>query len=579
MKHFITLLFVITLSAGEMYAATPANSIRKEMKHLKGEKLLQAYHNLCRLAAAEDNMGYELRCIREYLAESLRQKDKEAEAQARVTQLYCYYNYEMTDSISYYLPEVLSAMKKNGTWDYYYNAWNVLIESYLYEDKVQTALLEAQKMYADARKRKSNYGLGTSTYGMACIYQTMGRFREAEKTIEESIAALSKSDEISQLLSAYNVLGETLDGLRKYEKLRAKCVAWKAVIDKYKNEALRKGYTPSLNGRYLYCTLATAVAELETGHYDRAKELLQLADKYAERRKAVARFKLLQVKARYYAAIKQYDRAIACNNENMGIMTAAGDSVSLLTVQMQQADLYTQAGRYKEAAELYSLVIPHKDKLRNTELAKQLDELCTIFEVDKLTLRNEVITTRLYLSLIIVALLLATVVLYIIYTRRLRRKNRALYDSILLYRKAESNMETAARLVPEEELDREGKIYRRLCELMQNEKIYKDTELNRDILSKRIGTNTVYITNAVRKYADGATVNEFINGYRLRHAASLLTNNPDLNINEVEYRSGFNSRATFNRCFRTFFGMSPSEYKAVSKEKKKTRKGSSDEKA
>lgn len=577
MKHFITLLFVIALSAGEMYAATPSDSIRKEMKHLKGEKLLRAYHNLCRLAAAEDNMGYELRCIREYLAEALRQKDKEAEAQARVTQLYCYYNYEMTDSISYYLPEILSAMKKNGTWDYYYNAWNVLIESYLYEDKVQTALLEAQKMYADARKRKSNYGLGTSTYGMACIYQTMGRFREAEKTIEESIAALSKADEISQLLSAYNVLGETLDGLRKYEKLRAKCVEWKAVIDKYKNEALRKGYTPSLNGRYLYCTLATAVAELETGHYDRAKELLQLADKYAEGRKAVAQFKLLQVKARYYVATKQYDRAIACNNENMNIMTAAGDSVSLLTVQMQQADLYTQAGRYKEAAELYSLVIPHKDKLRNTELAKQLDELRTIFEVDKLTLRNEVITTRLYLSLIIVVLLLATVVLYIIYTRRLRRKNRALYDSILLYRKAERDMETATRLVPEEELDREGKIYRQLCELMQKEKVYKDTELNRDLLSKRIGTNAVYITNAVRKYADGATVNEFINGYRLRHAASLLTNNPDLNINEVEYRSGFNSRATFNRCFRTFFGMSPSEYKAVSKEKKKTQKDSADE--
>ena len=579
MKHFITLLFVITLSAGEIYAATPADSIRKEMKHLKGEKLLQAYHHLCRLAASEDNMGYELRCIREYLAESLRQKDKEAEAQARVTQLYCYYNYEMTDSIKHYLPEVLSAMKKNGTWDYYYNAWNVLIESYLYEDKVQTALFEAQKMYADARKRKSNYGLGTSTYGMACIYQTMGRFREAEKTIEESIAALSKADEISQLLSAYNVLGETLDGLRKYEKLRKKCAEWKAVIDKYKNEALRKGYTPSLNGRYLYCTLATAVAELETGHYDRAKELLQLADKYAEGRKAVARFKFLQVKARYYAATKQYDRAIACNNENMDIMTAAGDSVSLLTVQMQQADLYTQAGRYKEAAELYRLVIPHKDKLRNTELAKQLDELRTIFEVDKLTLRNEVITTRLYLSLIIVALLLATVVLYIIYPRRLRRKNRALYDSILLYRKAESDMETAARLVPEEELDREGKIYRRLCELMQKEKVYKDTELNRDILSKRIGTNAVYITNAVRKYADGATVNEFINGYRLRHAASLLTNNPDLNINEVEYRSGFNSRATFNRCFRTFFGMSPSEYKAVSKEKKKTQNDSSEERA
>ena len=573
MKHFITLLFFITLSIGKMCATTPADSVRTEMKHLKGEKLLQAYHNLCRLAAAEDNMGYELRCIREYLAEALRQKDNEAEAQARVTQLYCYYNYEMTDSIKHYLPEVVSSMKRNGTWDYYYNAWNILIESYISEDKLQTALLEAQKMYADARSRKSNYGLGFSTYGMACIYQTMGRFKEAEKTIEESIAALSEEDEISQLLSAYNVLGEILDGLGKYDKLRVKSTEWKGIIDKYKQEALKKGYTPLLNGRYLYCTLAAAIAELETGHYDRAKGLLQQAEKYAEGRKAVARFKLLQVKARYYAAIKQYDQAIACNNENMGIITAAGDSVSLLTVQMQQADLYTEAGRYKEAAEMYRVVIPHKDKLRNTELANQLDELRTIFEVDKLTLRNEVITTRLYLSLIIVALLLVAVILYIIYTRRLRRKNRILYDSFLLYRKAEIDMETAARLVPEAELDHEGRIYRLLCNLMRNEKIYKNVDLNRDTLSKQLGTNAVYITNAVRKYADGATVNEFINSYRLRHAASMLTDNPDMNINEVEYISGFNSRTTFNRCFRTFFGMSPSEYKAISKEKKKTQMG------
>ena len=573
MKHFITLLFFITLSIGKMCATTPADSVRTEMKHLKGEQLLQAYRYLCRLAAAEDNMGYELHCIREYLAEALRQKDNEAEAQARVTQLYCYYNYEMTDSIKHYLPEVVSSMKRNGTWDYYYNAWNILIESYISEDKLQTALLEAQKMYADALSRKSNYGLGFSTYGMACIYQTMGRFKEAEKTIEESIVALSKEDEISQLLSAYNVLGEILDGLGKYDKLRVKSTEWKGIIDKYKQEALKKGYTPLLNGRYLYCTLAAAIAELETGHYDRAKGLLQQAEKYAEGRKAVARFKLLQVKARYYAAIKQYDQAIACNNENMGIITAAGDSVSLLTVQIQQADLYTEAGRYKEAAEMYRVVIPHKDKLRNTELANQLDELRTIFEVDKLTLRNEVITTRLYLSLIIVALLLVAVILYIIYTRRLRRKNRILYDSFLLYRKAESDMETAARLVPEEELDHEGRIYRLLCNLMQNEKIYKNADLNRDTLSKQLGTNAVYITNAVRKYADGATVNEFINSYRLRHAASMLTDNPDMNINEVEYISGFNSRTTFNRCFRTFFGMSPSEYKAISKEKKKTQTG------
>lgn len=577
MKNIIALLFVIALSIGNICATTPADSIRKEMKHLKGEKLLQAYRNLCRLAAGEDKMDYELRCIREYLAEALRQKDKEAEAQARVTQLYCYYNYEMTDSINHYLPEVLRTLEKNEIWDYYYNAWNVLIESYIYEGKLQTALLEAQKMYAVAKQTKDNYGLGVSTYDMGSIYQTMGRFKEAEKTLEESIMALSTGDDISQLLSAYHILGETLDGLQKYEKLKLKCIEWKAVLDKYNKEAMQKGYTPSLNGRYLYCTLAATIAELETGHYNQVERLLLLAEEYAEGRKSVARFKLLQVKARYYAATKQYDRAIACNNENIDIITSAGDSVSLLTVQIQQADLYTDAGRYKEAAQLYRAIIPHKDKFRNTELASQLDELRTIFEVDKLTLQNKVITTRLYLSLIIVALLLIAFILYIIYTRRLRLKNKALYDSIQSKQKAEDNLETAARLVPEEELDKEGKIYRRLCDLMQNEEIYKNTELNRDVLAKLIGTNAVYITNAVRKHADGATINEFINSYRLRHAASLLTNNPDLNINEVEYRSGFNSRSTFNRCFLAFYGMSPSEYKSISKDKKIRKNGSFDD--
>ena len=70
-------------------------------------------------------------------------------------------------------------------------------------------------------------------------------------------------------------------------------------------------------------------------------------------------------------------------------------SVSLLTVQVQQVDFLLKVGRYKEAAELYNEILPHKDRLRTTELVNQLDELHTIFEVDKLTLRNEVIICRL----------------------------------------------------------------------------------------------------------------------------------------------------------------------------------------
>ena len=568
MKRIASILFILTLSIGSVRAISLADSIRREMRHLEGQDLLQAHSNLCQLAASQDDMQYELRCIREFLAEALKQKDAKAEGMARVRQLYCYYNYDNLDSILFYLPASLKSLKKNKTWDYYYNAWSVLVERYIYEEKLQTALLEARKMYADARAENSNYGLGVSSYDIGCIYQTMGRFREAEKSLTESITALSKEEDISQLLSAYNALSEILDELGEYDRLRRIVEEWKSVLDKYREESLRKGYTQSLNGRYLYCTLAAAVAEIETADYTKAGELLKQAEIYAEGRKAVAQFKLLQVQARYYAAMKQYDKAIACNHKNIEIIAASGDSVSLLSVQTQQADFLLKAGRYKEAAELYHEILPHKDRVRTTELANQLDELQTIFEVDKLTLRNEVITTRFYLSLVIGLLLLLAFVLYIIYTRRLRRKNRALYDSILQAQRTQDKAEEAARTTPEEQLDHKSKLYRQLCELMQTEELYKDATLNRDILVERLSTNSVYLADAVHKYAEGATINEFINSYRLRRAASLLTENPSLNINEVEYQSGFNSRSTFNRCFRACYGMSPSEYKVISKEKK-----------
>lgn len=99
MKRITSILFILMLSMGSVCAVTSVDSIRREMKHLKGKELLRAHSNLCRLAAAQDDMAYELRCIRDFLAEALKQKDADAEGRARVRQLYCYYNYDKPDSI------------------------------------------------------------------------------------------------------------------------------------------------------------------------------------------------------------------------------------------------------------------------------------------------------------------------------------------------------------------------------------------------------------------------------------------------------------------------------------------------
>ncbi len=558
-----TTVFIFSIKADDT-----ADSIRMQMKHLKGEHLLQAHSNLCRLAAGEDNIDNELATLSAYIKEANRQNDVEAEGQARSMQMMCYYNYDMVDSLKNALPNNLAFMGKHGLWDHYYNSWNTLVELYLYDDNIQTALLEADKMYADAKEKNSNYGIGVSTYCMGSIYQTMQRFSEAKQSLEESIVALTEEEDISLLLSAYNALGETLDGLGQYDELRNMSMEWKGVLDNYKQKALALGYTPSLNGRYLYCTLAAAVAEIETGHFDRAAELLSEAEAFGEGRKPVYRYKFLQVQARYFAATKQYDKAVASNNENMDILASVGDSISLLTVELQQAELMFAAGQHKEAAELYKQIIPRKDKLRNRELSSQLDELRTIYEVDKLTLKNKIANNQLYFLFITSILLLIVMILYIMYNNRLRRKNRILFDTIIQSKKKEDKLSVIKDKIDEDALSNEELLYSNLCKLMQEEQLYKDQKMKKDDVANKLNTNRTYLSDAVKKCADGITFTEFTNRLRLRYAATLLTANNNLNIYEIGDEAGFNSRSTYNRLFREYYGMSPSEFKEIAREKK-----------
>lgn len=87
-------------------------------------------------------------------------------------------------------------------------------------------------------------------------------------------------------------------------------------------------------------------------------------------------------------------------------------------------------------------------------------------------------------------------------------------------------------------------------------------------MASKLSTNRTYLANAVKKCSDGLTFSEFTNRYRLRYAATLLTTSDDLNIYEIGDKSGFNSRSTYNRLFRDYYGMSPSEFRAIAKEKK-----------
>jgi AraC-like DNA-binding protein len=86
----------------------------------------------------------------------------------------------------------------------------------------------------------------------------------------------------------------------------------------------------------------------------------------------------------------------------------------------------------------------------------------------------------------------------------------------------------------------------------------KDPAFSVERFSKEIGMSTSQLYRKILALTNQSPV-EFIRIYRLKLAASLLKQKYG-NVAEITYEVGFNNLSYFSKCFRKFYGKSPSEY-------------------
>lgn len=87
-----------------------------------------------------------------------------------------------------------------------------------------------------------------------------------------------------------------------------------------------------------------------------------------------------------------------------------------------------------------------------------------------------------------------------------------------------------------------------------------DPEFDVSALSKAMALSRSTFYNKL-KALSSMTPNEFILNIRLKHAAVLLRNHPELQITEIAYQAGFNSLRYFRHCFKACFNQTPQEYR------------------
>ena len=100
----------------------------------------------------------------------------------------------------------------------------------------------------------------------------------------------------------------------------------------------------------------------------------------------------------------------------------------------------------------------------------------------------------------------------------------------------------------------------RLEKLFEEDHTYLDNDLTLVLLAEKLRIPAHHLTQLFNVYI-GENFNQYVNKYRVEYACMMLADvDEDIFIEDVAYKSGFNSKVSFNRHFKNITGCTPKEY-------------------
>lgn len=96
--------------------------------------------------------------------------------------------------------------------------------------------------------------------------------------------------------------------------------------------------------------------------------------------------------------------------------------------------------------------------------------------------------------------------------------------------------------------------------VMEEQQLFRNKDLRLADVAATLGTNTTYLSTCLNGELN-TTFPAFVTGYRIRYAQELMRQDPKIRMSQVAEMSGFSNEKTFFRVFKTFCGVTPSEWK------------------
>lgn len=106
--------------------------------------------------------------------------------------------------------------------------------------------------------------------------------------------------------------------------------------------------------------------------------------------------------------------------------------------------------------------------------------------------------------------------------------------------------------------DRYDAIYSKVTQALEAQRLYLNADVSLSTLSRLLGTNTVYLSQAVNRRT-GRSLTSLVNAYRLRFLITQAVETGE-DIESLAQRYAFWSRSTLYDVFRRETGFTPHRY-------------------
>ncbi len=389
MKHIVfILLTAFCCSLPALNAENPEQQVKDSLLRIylaspPDSTRLEALHKIALLDQMSPTFIY---YENKLLKEATEQKNISYQSASTYGHIVYYYNKLDQKHTEQWMYRLEQLAEKNNFYSHYFKGKKMLIELYIISQKTELALKEAQDMYDKAQKQNNRNGMREACLCLLTGYFDTLRYKEGltalNKAFELTTPGTTPIDRVDLLTKAVLAYSNLHDNEKLYYYLKE---LENAKDSLEKENSPTNGYT----NLHLLMEVQYAFYYIRSQQPKKAWKHLQNSDEYLTDTSFLP-YRLLQLGAyaEYYQLTKENEQALNYLEDAIRLIAPISPE-DAHTYSIRKADLLVRMGRPDEALPIYQKITKAKDSLYTTFSVSQIEQIQTIYNMDKLILQKE----------------------------------------------------------------------------------------------------------------------------------------------------------------------------------------------